>query len=274
MFRLISHYVLALFLLVTLGEGGNVHAANAKSDGQAIADNIASFTSKAIYNLDTDQIVAVLESYLNEKPEVRALTITESIDQEQLLTYFRKDNKAVYGQSIPEELLKLESFFAVSMFDGEQIGTVKLYYANTPSISLSAEELTWIADHPRIRVHNEMDWPPFNFAEAGEPKGFSIDMMNLLASKVGIKVDYITGPSWNDFIEMMKSGELDVMLNIVKTPEREKFLLYTPPYANNPNTILSHHDNLYRSINQLSGKTVAVPKGFFYEEILKRDFPR
>ena len=73
----------------------------------------------------------------------------------------------------------------------------------------------------------------------------------------------MTGPTWNEFLQMMKSGNLDVMLNIVKTPEREKYLLFTPPYANNPNTILSLRKNTYKSIEQLFGKTVAVPKGFF-----------
>ena len=106
------------------------------------------------------------------------------------------------------------------------------------------------------------------------PRGFSIDYMNLLASMIGVKVDYVTGPSWNEFLGLMKSGDLDVMLNIVKTPDRQKYLLYTKPYAYNPNSILSRKDAPYSDLQQLIGKTVALPKGFFYEEILKRDYPR
>ena len=141
-------------------------------------------------------------------------------------------------------------------------------------IQLTDEERAWIEENPVIRVHNESDWPPFNFVENGEPQGYSIDYMNLLAKRVGIKVEYVTGPTWNEFLELMKSGDLDVMLNIVKTPERQKYLLYTPAYANNPNTILSHEKNTYKNIEQLFGKTVSLPKGFFYEEILERDFPQ
>ncbi len=146
--------------------------------------------------------------------------------------------------------------------------------ARKDDIGLSAEESAWLDSNPSIRVHNETDWPPFNFAKDGKPQGYSIDFMNLVASKIGLKVEYITGPTWNEFLEMMKRGELDVMLNIVKTPERQKYLLYTPPYANNPNTILSRNDKQYQSLEQLFGKTVSVPKGFFYEEILKRDYPK
>lgn len=139
-------------------------------------------------------------------------------------------------------------------------------------VELTTQEKSWLRENPIVRVSNESDWPPFNFADNGVPKGFSVDYMNLVASKVGLSVDYITGPLWNDYLEMMKTGELDVMLNIVRTPEREKYLLFTEPYADNPNAILSKKTTLYRSLNELSGKTVAVTKGFFYEEILARDF--
>lgn len=137
----------------------------------------------------------------------------------------------------------------------------------------SAEERAWIEANPSIRVHNETDWPPFNFAIDGVPQGYSIDYMNLLGERTGLKVEYITGPTWDEFLDMMREGTLDVMLNIVKTPDRQKYLLYTPPYADNPNTILSRKEDGYASLEQLSGKIVSVPKGFFYEEVLSREFP-
>ena len=141
-------------------------------------------------------------------------------------------------------------------------------------LTLSAEEQAWLSANPVIRVHNELDWPPFNFNKERIPQGLSIDVMNLLAERAGLKVEYISGPSWNEFLGMMKSGDLDVMLNIVKTPDRQTYMLYTRPYVDNPNTILSRRDAPYDSLEQLFGKTISVPKGFFYEEILKRDFPR
>jgi PAS domain S-box-containing protein len=140
-------------------------------------------------------------------------------------------------------------------------------------VQLTQAENAWLAANPRVRVHNETNWPPFNFAESGQAKGYSIDFMNLVARRVGLDIDYITGPSWNEFLEMMKRRELDVMLNIVKTEDRQKYLLYTSPYADNPNTILSSREAVYNRIEDLVGKTVSVPKGFFYEEVLRRDFP-
>jgi ABC-type amino acid transport substrate-binding protein/serine phosphatase RsbU (regulator of sigma subunit) len=138
---------------------------------------------------------------------------------------------------------------------------------------LTEAEKSWIKTNPTIRVNNESDWPPFNFAVNGKPKGYSIDFMNLLAKKSGLEVEYVTGPAWNEFMGMMRRGELDVLLNIIRTPEREKHLLFTNSYASNPNVILSRRKTPYDSLEQLRGKTVAVPKGFYQEEILKRDYP-
>ena len=102
------------------------------------------------------------------------------------------------------------------------------------SLALTDAERAWLAENPRVRVHNETNWPPFNFAENGQATGYSIDFMNLVAKKTGLEVDYVTGPTWGEFHEMMKRGELDVMLNIVKTPDRLKYLAYTRALRRQP----------------------------------------
>jgi PAS domain S-box-containing protein len=141
-------------------------------------------------------------------------------------------------------------------------------------LNLTSAELNWLKAHPVITVHNEQDWPPFNYFEHGKARGLSIDYMNLLAKRLGIKLKYITGPSWSEFLRMIKFKKIDLMLNIVKTTEREKYILFTEPYTRNPNTIVSKKDQPIKTITQLDGLTVAVVKGFFYEELLKKLYPK
>ena len=140
--------------------------------------------------------------------------------------------------------------------------------------TLSEEEQTFLKAHLVIRVHNEKDWPPFNYFEYGIPRGLSIDYMDLVAAKLGVTIEYITGPSWSEFLGLVKRKEPDVMLNIVKTEDRMKYLLYTEPYIKNPNVIVSSEKSPYETIETLFGKTVAFHKGFFYEEVLTKSFPQ
>jgi two-component system sensor histidine kinase/response regulator len=140
-------------------------------------------------------------------------------------------------------------------------------------IELNPKEQAWLDAHPVVRVHNEKDWPPYNFNYLGKPKGYSIDYIKLLAQKAGLKLEFVTG-TWGELWKMAEQKKLDVMLNIVETPERQKYLLYTRTYAKNPNTIVSKKDSKLDSVEKLFGKTVAYPKGFFYDEILRTQFPQ
>ena len=56
--------------------------------------------------------------------------------------------------------------------------------AQAQSLELTEAEQAWVAQHPVVRVHNEMDWPPFNFNVDGQPTGFSVEYMNLVAAAV------------------------------------------------------------------------------------------
>ncbi|MCP4116645.1 MAG: transporter substrate-binding domain-containing protein [Desulfobacteraceae bacterium] len=143
-----------------------------------------------------------------------------------------------------------------------------------PMPEFTEEEKAFIKAHPVIRVNNEKNWMPFNFNEKGCPKGLSIDYMDLLSRKTGLRIEYITGPTWNEFLEMIKRKEIDVLNDIVKTADRRKYVLYSKPYVSNPNVIVSRKEDSYETIDQLFGKTVSFPKGFFYEEVLAKKYPR
>jgi len=148
---------------------------------------------------------------------------------------------------------------------GAQFGVTAASSPAESKILLTPDERAWLRKHPVIRVHNEKEWPPFNFFEHNEPRGLSIEYMNIIAKRLGVRVKYVTGPTWNEFLTMLREKKLDVMLNIVKTPDREKYILFTEPYARNPNTIISKASKEFTTIEQLDNRTVAFPKGFFYE---------
>jgi len=139
-------------------------------------------------------------------------------------------------------------------------------------VDLTDEEKAWLKKHPVIRVHNEWNWPPFNYNKDGVPAGFSITYMNQLANRMGIKVKYITG-EWGELLDQAFNKKLDVMLNIVKTPERQKHLLYTDNFAKNPNAIIARKESSITDTQSLFGKKVAYPEGFFWDEVFRKEFP-
>ena len=95
-------------------------------------------------------------------------------------------------------------------------------------------EEDFLASHPVIRVANEMDWPPFDFVdEDGMPAGFSIDYFKLVASKLGLRINWVNGYNWNDLLQEGKRQEIDVFPAIISNPQREQHFLFTEPYHQN-----------------------------------------
>ena len=153
---------------------------------------------------------------------------------------------------------------------------IPLYMATAlaDDILFTAEEQAWLTGHPVIRVHNEMNWPPFNFNVDGKPTGFSIDYMNLVADKVGLNVEYISGPSWQEFIEMIQSGELDVISNATPTEERREFMQFTSAFYDQPVAVVVEDSNAHiNTLDDLRGKRVAVVEGFFHQQFMERKYP-
>jgi two-component system, sensor histidine kinase and response regulator len=145
--------------------------------------------------------------------------------------------------------------------------------ASSADIPLTEAERAWLEAHPVIRAHNEQNWPPFNFNKHGEPRGFSIDYLNLLADKLGLRVEYQTGSDWTVFMDRIRDKQLDLMLNIVATEERRADLLFTESYATTPNVIVSRRDQPFSTLAELKGRVVAFPAGFFVESLLSRHYP-
>jgi PAS domain S-box-containing protein len=143
------------------------------------------------------------------------------------------------------------------------------------ALKLSLDEAAYLARNQTIRVHNEADWAPLNFNQKGAPQGYSIDFVKLLAAKTGLTIEFVTGPTWDAFLQQMKAGDLDVMLNIAMTPERQSFLNFTPPYIQMIQALYTRDDTPnVTGIEDLFGRRMAVPRGFFLQEVLTERYPQ
>ena len=154
---------------------------------------------------------------------------------------------------------------------------IMLIFVNIGSsntINLTEKEKEYLKNNPIIKVHNETNWPPYNYNKNNKPYGYSIEYMKLLASKVNMNIEFVSGYTWDQFIQMIKENKIDVMLNIAKTKDREKFLSYTSTYHTGVDVIFTKANNTpYNSLDDFKGKTISVVKGFYEEELLRRYYP-
>jgi PAS domain S-box-containing protein len=140
--------------------------------------------------------------------------------------------------------------------------------------NLTSEELAWIEKNPVVTIGNELDWPPFDFAEDGKPMGYSIDFIEIVAQKVGLKTKFINGYTWVELVEKLKAGELDVLPAIYKTEKRETFLVFTSEYFSQPSVMVVNSSNQdIKTLHDLSGKRLAAIKGFAITDVMAQKHP-
>lgn len=146
--------------------------------------------------------------------------------------------------------------------------------AENHALNLSPIEKQYLIDHPTITAHNEENWPPFNFNEDGVARGYSIDYMNLLLSKIGIKVKFISGYSWAEYIEMLQTSKLDLIVNISKNKKRSETIEFTDVFLSVNNAIyVNRNKQLFYNLETLKGYTIAMPKGFYAQEFIEENYP-
>ncbi|MFO7859952.1 MAG: transporter substrate-binding domain-containing protein [Desulfosalsimonas sp.] len=139
---------------------------------------------------------------------------------------------------------------------------------------LTVAEKVFLRKNPVLRVDNLQNWPPFNFNDRGRPRGFCIDYMELLAGKLGVEVEYVTRQGWNDIMEMLQSGDIDCLCDVVPTPDRKKYIEFTDSYLTIfSGIVVRQGKERFTRLRDLAGRKVAVPEGFYYQELLNKHYP-
>lgn len=154
------------------------------------------------------------------------------------------------------------------------IAEVKDKQQGTSSSLLTASEKQWITENPNIKVGGNPDWTPFSFANnAGEYTGLANDYLSLISQYTGLTFDFVIAP-WNESLDKIKTGEIDVLPTTYFTNERNTFLNFSPPYFETLDYFFIHESVDAKSIADLDGKTVAIPEGYAHIKILKKHFPK
>lgn len=143
-----------------------------------------------------------------------------------------------------------------------------------PGVNLSLGEKQWLAKHSVIRVSSETDWPPYDFTDGGQPSGYAIDYMKLLADKLGVQFDFITA-SWTELYEKFNQGEIDLIHPLHYSKEREAIMHFTEPFFTLSNAIVVRNDSGdISSLKQLYGKTLASAKGWAMTDYVRKNHPQ
>ena len=142
-------------------------------------------------------------------------------------------------------------------------------------VDLTSAEKTWIAAHPHIRVGVDQAWHPIEFVANGAHQGLSADYLALLNKRLGLNMKAVLDLTWPEVIEKTQNREIDILICVRPTPERNKYLSFTDYYIELPMSVfMLESAPPLKHLGQLNGRQVAVIEGYAEQELLTQHHPK
>jgi diguanylate cyclase (GGDEF)-like protein len=232
---------------------------------------------KKIYNSETDLILAlrnneidafivsggdVVYSYIYDFPDLKYTFKIEKITSDRTFST-RKEDK------ILAEILDKQIRASLDSTLPNLMNQSKIEY-NMKIMNLAESERNWIKNNGEATIGITKDYLPFDYYTDGIYGGISGEIIKEISAKTGIKFKYV----YDDFdilAEKLIEGEIN-LLNIAKTEDRLKYILYPRPYSTERDIIVGKIGvKDAKDVFGLEGKKVAVIKGFWHEEYLRKN---
>lgn len=113
-----------------------------------------------------------------------------------------------------------------------------------------------------VRIAVPLDVPPFGSQnQAREAEGFDVDLANMVAKALGLKLEMqqVTGANR---IPFLLTDKVDIVISVMGlTPERAKQVMFTAPYADTQLAVFGPKSIAVKSADQLGSHKVAAAKG-------------
>ncbi len=140
---------------------------------------------------------------------------------------------------------------------------------------LSTEEIEWLQTHQGDTFAIGLDpIAGMEYFEAdGTEQGYLVNVAALLSNKLGLDLKIMPELSWNESVEGLASGEIQVLFGANPTEERLKTMAFTDPIYSVPYTVISRIDGVVQNIGDMSGKEVGYLEGDAVVELFKAAYP-
>lgn len=143
------------------------------------------------------------------------------------------------------------------------------------SIVFSPDEQAFIRQTGTVRMCVDPDWLPFErINEQGRHEGIAADLIQLVAQRVGLKIDLYPSRNWEESVIASKLGHCQILSFLNQSPARDEWLIFTEPIFHDQNVIITREDHPFiGDLGGVKGQILALPRGTMVEERVRRDYP-
>ena len=111
-------------------------------------------------------------------------------------------------------------------------------------------------------------FPPFEFINDKKIKGFDIDLINIIARRLGYEIQIKTY-DFIDLIPALTSGNVDLVISLTATPERQQIIDFSSQYYTPSFAMLYRKDKPITKYGEINNNVIGVLVGSTMESFLK-----
>lgn len=117
------------------------------------------------------------------------------------------------------------------------------------------------------------EYPPFEYNDHGDIKGFDIELGLLIAKKLGREARF-NAMQFSSILPALTTGQVDAAISTITiTEQRKENFDFTEPYYFESMAAVFPEKNPIREVKDLAGKKIAVQLGSTMEIWLKKNVP-
>src|SRR5437879_7757535 len=142
------------------------------------------------------------------------------------------------------------------------VGLLALTVAAFSGQAAKADRFEDILKKGVVRIAVPLDVPPFgSMSQERKPEGFDIDLAEMVAKALGVKVELQQGTGANR-IPFLLTNKVDIVISVMGlTPERAKQIMFTAPYADTQLAVFGPKSANVKSAGEIGSLKVAAAKG-------------
>jgi len=229
-----------------------------------ITDSLSILCAEPLFNYNTEAAYTLLRDALEKNRYLQRLKIIDTITGKTFASVSRDG----------AETEPLDRFTKTITYRNEKIGTLIIDYSST-LITLTPAERQWIKAHPRIRV-GMIAWEPIAiFKEGNKLQGMIGDYLQLISQRTGLKFDTVLLHSWPEIFSKLQKKQIDLIPSLGTDQALTLQGSVSHIYMRFPYVIVSRiKESFLNSLDELNGKSVAVPLHWPSYSYLKNRHPR
>ncbi|WP_419244250.1 HD domain-containing phosphohydrolase [Photobacterium leiognathi subsp. mandapamensis] len=162
---------------------------------------------------------------------------------------------------------------------GELIASSESSYSRLPipksiPLILTPEEQALVDESPVLRVSNKENWAPIDFTISGRPAGLIPDLLYMVGQATGLEFDFFNGVTGTSLREAYKNGALDILTSVPNVPNNQELGIFSKSLFESPFAIAVLDNNDYKSLQDLTGKRLALLSNWSIINLVKEKYPQ